>query len=257
MTARPDTATNDAMNNASSAIDAIDAIDDGRALPADSPATDRRVREGIRPPKFADKFDVLDFEAGPLPVISMFAPPAETALDALTVSVRGEDLKSRAIAWSSLHAVERVTVAAPLVCQIFNWYEEVEWRGVRLRDFLAAAALDVHEEGYFAIHSRDGHYFETLSRDEAHDPRVMLVTEMNGAPLAPEYGGPMRLVVPFLQGYKSVKWVSAIHAYRRDPAGIKRLLGQSKSGQLGRAWIDRLGIAPAAGRPGDPLPDRA
>ncbi|MSQ30389.1 MAG: hypothetical protein EXR68_07890 [Dehalococcoidia bacterium] len=40
-------------------------------------------------------------------------------------------------------------------------------------------------------------------------------------------------MVPFLQGYKSVKWVSAVHAYRRDPVGIKRMLGQSKTGRLG------------------------
>ena len=71
-----------------------------------------------------------------------------------------------------------------------------------------------------------------------------------------EYRGPVRLVVPFLQGYKSVKWVGAHHAYRHDPIGIKRLLGQSKSGALGRAWLDKLGIAPAEGRAGDPAPDR-
>ncbi len=121
---------------------------------------------------------------------------------------------------------------------------------------LAEAGLDVHELGYFVIHSRDGHYFETLSRDEALDPRVMLVSEMNGSPLPHEYGGPVRLVVPFLQGYKSVKWVARIHAYRHDPIGIKRLLGQSKSGALGRAWLDRLSIVPAEGRPGDPAPER-
>jgi len=63
---------------------------------------------------------------------------------------------------------------------------------------------------------------------------------------------PMRLVVPFLQGYKSVKWVGAIRATRHDPVGIKRLLAQSKTGRLGLAWRRRLNIAPAKGKAGDP-----
>ena len=47
---------------------------------------------------------------------------------------------------------------------------------------------------------------------------------------------PWRLVVPFLQGYKSVKWVGSIKVTKHDPIGIKRLLGQSKTGHLGLAW---------------------
>ena len=60
------------------------------------------------------------------------------------------------------------------------------------------------------------------------------------------------LVVPFLQGYKSVKWVNRIEAYPRDPIGIKRLLSQSKTGRLGQAWLDKLAIVPPTGRPSDP-----
>jgi len=225
-----------------------------RAAPA--PAA-RKQRDGIRPPKFAKQFAVLDFEAEAAPVISMFQPPEPIALDAVKIGIRDEALAYEDIPWGRLADVPRVSVQAHLVCQIFNWYEDVTWRGVRLADFMAAAGLDVSEAGYLVVHSRDGHYFETLSRDEAMDPRVLLVSEMNGAPLPHEYGGPVRLVVPFLQGYKSVKWVARVHAYRHDPIGIKRLLGQSKSAALGRAWLDRLDIVPAEGRPGDPAPDRA
>lgn len=219
-------------------------------------ATARKQREGIRPPKFAKQFAVLDFEAEAAPVISMFQPPDPITLDAVTIGTRSEALAYDDIPWTRLAGVPRVSVQAHLVCQIFNWYEDVTWRGIRLADFLAATGLEVSETGYLVVHSRDGHYFETLSRDEAIDPRVLLVNEMNGAPLPHQYGGPVRLVVPFLQGYKSVKWVARIHAYKHDPVGIKRLLGQSKSAALGRAWLDRLSIVPAEGRPGDPAPER-
>ena len=212
----------------------------------------RSRREDIRPPKFADKFAVLDFDAETMPVISMFAPPEVASLETIEIAVRGEDLRARSIVASDLAALEHVEVTEPLVCQIFNWYATPTWGGVRLADVLQAGGLHPEQDGYYAVHSRDGHYFETLSRDEAIDPRVLLVTSLNGEPLPHEYGGPVRLFVPFLQGYKSVKWVGAIQAYRNDPAGIKRLLGQSKTGRLGQAWIDRLGIVAADGKPGDP-----
>lgn len=214
----------------------------------------RRQRDGIRPPKFADKFAALDFEAVPLPVISMFEPPAEVAPSDALLTVRGEDLRRRLVPWSSLDSVPRVDLPAPLVCQIFNWHEDVVWGGIVLADALEALGLPVSSGGYYAFRSGDGQYFETISDDEARDRRVLLATHLNGEPLPHAYGGPIRLVVPFLQGYKSVKWVETIEAYPRDPVGIKRLLAQSKSAHLGQAWRDRLGITPAEGRPGDPAP---
>lgn len=214
----------------------------------------RKARDGIRPPKFADKFAALDFEAVPMPVISMFEPPAAIPADDLALTIRGDDLRRRTVAWGQFDSLPRVELDAPLVCQIFNWYEHVSWTGLRLSDVLDAAGLHAPEDGYYALYSRDGQYFETLSVDETRDPRVLLATHLNGEPLAHAYGGPVRLVVPFLQGYKSVKWLGAIEAYPRDPIGIKRLLAQSKSGRLGQAWLDRLGIVPAAGRAGDPAP---
>jgi DMSO/TMAO reductase YedYZ molybdopterin-dependent catalytic subunit len=113
---------------------------------------------------------------------------------------------------------------------------------VRLCDFLDYVQLEGGHDDYLAFHSRDGSYFETLPVHMARDPRAMLVTTLNGQPLPQEYGGPLRLFVPFLQGYKSVKWLGGIRVLKHDPVGIKRLLGQSKTGRLGKGWRDLYGI---------------
>jgi nitrogen regulatory protein PII/DMSO/TMAO reductase YedYZ molybdopterin-dependent catalytic subunit len=158
----------------------------------------------------------------------------------------------RAVAWKALNSLPRVKLKVPLVCQIFNWSETVEWEGIRLVDFLDFLKVETHPEGYYAIYSRDGMFFETLSRDEARDPRVLLAYGLNGDPLPEAHGAPLRLVVPFLQGYKSVKWVGAVRAFRHDPIGIKRLLGQSPTAQLNETWRERFKIVPPSGRAGDP-----
>jgi len=211
-------------------------------------------REGIRPPRFSDQFAMLDFEAEPMPVISLFNPPRGLALEEARIDLRGDDLRHVSMSWYDLYELPLHEQTLPFVCQIFNWHEVITWQGVRLSDVLTHTGITVPETGYLAFRSRDGHYFETLSRDEAMDPRVLVVVGMNGGFLPKEHGGPVRLVVPFLQGYKSVKWLTGIQSFRKDPAGIKRLLGQSKTARLGSAWTERLGIEPAEGRPGDPDP---
>ena len=210
-------------------------------------------REYIRPPKFADKFARLDFDAVLMPVIALFPIPETAPVQEHRITVCGLECLPHVVTWESCKDLPRVRMRVPLICQIFNWVETVEWEGIRLADFLAHAGIETHPEGFVAAHSQDGQYFEGFSVDEANDPRMLLATGMNGQPLPLEHGGPVRLVAPFLQGYKSVKWVNAIRATRHDPEGIKRLLAQSKTGRLGTAWQKQFAIVPPAGRTGDPV----
>ena len=69
-----------------------------------------------------------------------------------------------------------------------------------------------------------------------------MVFGLNGVPLPVEYGGLLRLWVPFLQGYKSVKWLQTIRAFRKDPVGIKRLLGQFRTSVLGADGQQKAGV---------------
>ncbi len=209
-------------------------------------------REGIRPPKFADQFSKIDFEAEPLPILSLYPIPDPVELEAIEISILGPDQKDRQVAWPELSSLPRVRVKQPMICQIFNWSEVVEWEGIRFVDLMNSIGLETPQDGYYAFYSRDGHYFETLSRDEARDPRVLLAYGLNGSPLPLEYGGPMRLVVPFLQGFKSVKWIKAIRAVQADPIGIKRLRGQSLTSRLDDEWRNKYGITLPEGKSGDP-----
>lgn len=209
-------------------------------------------RKDVRPPKFADQFFKIDFDAEPLPVLCLYPIPESISLDSVRILVAGLDRESRSIAWEDLKDIPRIRIRQPLICQIFNWSEEVVWEGIRLVEVLDRLGLETERDGYYAFYSRDGHYFETLSRDEARDQRVLLAYGLNGQPLPSEHGGPLRLVVPFLQGYKSVKWIKAIRALKSDPMGIKRLRGQSRKARLNEEWRNRHNIRPPEGKTGDP-----
>jgi DMSO/TMAO reductase YedYZ molybdopterin-dependent catalytic subunit len=55
-------------------------------------------------------------------------------------------------------------------------------------------------------------YQRSLTRDEALRDEVLLVYAMNGEPLPPQHGFPLRLLVPDWYGMASVKWLASIEA---------------------------------------------
>jgi DMSO/TMAO reductase YedYZ molybdopterin-dependent catalytic subunit len=94
-----------------------------------------------------------------------------------------------------------------------------EWTGTPLASLLEEAGLaaDVVElvftgadHGIEKGYEHD--YARSLSVNEAGRPEVLLVYEMNGRPLEPQHGFPLRLIVPGWYGMTQVKWLSRIDA---------------------------------------------
>jgi sulfane dehydrogenase subunit SoxC len=91
------------------------------------------------------------------------------------------------------------------------------WTGVSLRPILEEAELlDDAVEVVFTGLDRgfekgvEQSYQRSLERDVALADDVLLAYEMNGAPLLPQHGFPLRLLVPGWYGMTSVKWLTAI-----------------------------------------------
>ena len=91
------------------------------------------------------------------------------------------------------------------------------WKGVPLRTILEEAELlDDAVEVVFTGLDRgvekgvEQSYQRSLERDVALADDVLLAYEMNGEPLLPQHGFPLRLVVPGWYGMTNVKWLTAI-----------------------------------------------
>jgi sulfane dehydrogenase subunit SoxC len=65
-------------------------------------------------------------------------------------------------------------------------------------------------------------YERSLTLQEARRPEVVLAYEMNGQPLPPQHGYPLRLVVPGWYGMTSVKWLKAITALTEEFSGFQQ-----------------------------------
>jgi DMSO/TMAO reductase YedYZ molybdopterin-dependent catalytic subunit len=112
-----------------------------------------------------------------------------------------------------LQAIARVRQITRHDC-VEGWSAIVQWEGVRLSDVLAMAQPQA--QARFAVfHSFDVDsggtpYYESLSLPQAAHPQTILALRQNGAPITPDHGAPVRLVVPTQLGYKSAKWLQRI-----------------------------------------------
>jgi len=104
-----------------------------------------------------------------------------------------------------------------------------EWTGTPLRPLLEEAGLkDDAVEIAFAgldrgIEGGVEHIFErSLTLDEALRNDVLLAYEINGVPLPPQHGFPLRLVVPGWYGMANVKWLERITAVPEPFAGVQQ-----------------------------------
>ena len=106
-----------------------------------------------------------------------------------------------------------------------------EWTGVRLADLLAKAAVstaatrvvfegrDTGEVKNNPFPAGPITFHRSLALDEAKARDPIVAYAMNGQPLPPGNGAPVRLVVPGCYGMASVKWLSAIEAISGDFGG--------------------------------------
>ncbi len=106
----------------------------------------------------------------------------------------------------------RVDFATEFKC-VEGWSQILRWGGVRLRDFIDAfppAAINGRAPRYVYMETPDGDYYCGFDMETARHPQSTLVTEMNGTPLAPEHGAPLRLHMPIKYGYKQIKRIGLI-----------------------------------------------
>jgi DMSO/TMAO reductase YedYZ molybdopterin-dependent catalytic subunit len=69
------------------------------------------------------------------------------------------------------------------------------------------------------------HYGRSLKLADAMADQVLVAYAMNGAPLAPQHGFPLRLVVPGWFGMASVKWLARIEVLDRPFDGFQQVVG--------------------------------
>ena len=127
------------------------------------------------------------------------------------------------LTWDELQALPRVQLTTDFHC-VTTWsrYDNA-WEGVHIREILKRAN-PLPEAKFVMAHSFTG-YTTNMPLADLDDDDVIIAFTHDGEPLAPEHGGPVRLIVPKLYAYKSAKWLSGLEFMEKDRPGFWEVRG--------------------------------
>jgi DMSO/TMAO reductase YedYZ molybdopterin-dependent catalytic subunit len=105
-----------------------------------------------------------------------------------------------------------------------NGVSTAVWSGLPLAELLKQAGVQpaAIAVNFYGADSGEGegvtagtHYVRSIPMEKAMDPSTLLAYEMNGVPLPPEHGFPLRAVVSGWYGMDSVKWLTRVEVSRQ------------------------------------------
>lgn len=122
------------------------------------------------------------------------------------------------LTWQEFSSLPTTEVIADMHC-VTRWSRfEVRWEGVAFAE-LARLARPKAEAKFVMVLAEEG-FTANLPLADLLRPESIFALRHGGAPLPPDHGYPLRLVVPHLYAWKSVKWVRGVRFLAKDAPGF-------------------------------------
>ena len=183
-------------------------------------------RRGV-PKGMEDRVPPGQYVTPKMPVMSMWPTP-RISLDTWRLRLFGDVERETELTWVEWESLAQVEVTADFHC-VTQWSRlNVGWGGVPASRVLDLAQPKASAR-FVMLHCYDG-YTANIDVDALRAPDVLFAHRQDGAPLEPQHGGPLRLVVPSRYGWKSAKWVSGVEFMAEDSPGFWEGLGYHMRG---------------------------
>lgn len=212
--------------------------------PVVSAGKEKLIVRSLRPPDYEAPVALLDSWITPIDSFYVRSHlPAPTAVDATrwTLQVDGDVAAPVALSLDDLRRLPSKTMTATLECAgngraFFHppvagvqWGRgavgTARWTGARMADVLTRAG--VRSSGRFVLmDGADGpigtvpDFVRQLPIEKAVHPDTLVAYEMNGAPIPPLHGFPLRAIVPGWEGAYWMKWLSSLRVVDRAFEGF-------------------------------------
>ena len=171
--------------------------------------------KGRRPEVDTDRLPPGQYVTHDFPVLSA-GPTPRVPLDRWNFTITGLVDQPRSWTWDQFDALPKETVTHDIHC-VTKWSKlGTTWTGVSLDVLLEG----IETAATHVMASSHGGYTTNLPLADLRQGRAWIATGYDDAPLAPEHGGPARLLVPHLYFWKSAKWVRGIELLGGDSPGF-------------------------------------
>jgi sulfoxide reductase catalytic subunit YedY len=199
-------------------IDGLVASDGNHMVPAPTP-----LAASLPPSGGGLKGDFRIYTVTPIPVFSS---------DKWQFVVAGLVEQPLSFDWKQFLELKRTVQVSDFHC-VTGWsVYHITWEGIPLTKLLEMAKLKPQAK-FVKLYSGDREYTDCLSLEQAGMDDVMVAVMMDGKPIPQQLGGPVRLVVPKMYAYKSVKWLQAIELIDKEHYGYWEVRGYDND-----AWVN-------------------
>jgi DMSO/TMAO reductase YedYZ molybdopterin-dependent catalytic subunit len=162
------------------------------------------------------------------PVLSA-GPTPHTPLDKWDFSILGKVREPKRWTWEELLALPHEIPTVDISC-VTKWTKlDTHWEGISVETLLQQVDYDPHSVRYVIAFS-DGGYTTNIPLADVLGGKAWVAFSYEGEALAPEHGGPARLLVPHLYFWKSAKWVRGLRLVEQDEPGFWESLGYHNYG---------------------------
>jgi DMSO/TMAO reductase YedYZ molybdopterin-dependent catalytic subunit len=142
--------------------------------------------------------------------------------------LRGLVEKPLRLSWEEFNRLPKAEVRSDFHC-VTRWSRfDNTWMGVLFRDVLQRVQLKP-EAKHVLVHGEQG-YTANVPLADLDRPSVLFATHHDGERLSPDHGYPLRLIVPHLYAWKSVKWVRGLEFLDHEHAGFWEQNGYHRYG---------------------------
>jgi DMSO/TMAO reductase YedYZ molybdopterin-dependent catalytic subunit len=137
-------------------------------------------------------------------------PPGEYDFRKMKIKVdaRGTAKLAGTLTFDVLDQLPRHSYVVRLQCGAPMPRGTVKWTGVRFSDFAHAIGAQSFAH-YCRMVGSDGYFLDEDMTTLMH-PQVVLAWHLNDEPIPPQHGAPLRLIVPFRYGARSLKAITEI-----------------------------------------------
>jgi DMSO/TMAO reductase YedYZ molybdopterin-dependent catalytic subunit len=193
------------------------------------PPVSRGFRGRRRSAATAQRLPPGQYETRDFPVLSA-GPTPRTPIATWDFSLRGANGQIARWTWDELNALPHQTITTDIHC-VTKWSKfGTLWEGISVDTLLSEAAAKGITPSPYVLARCDGGYTTNLPLADVTGGKAMVAFVYDGAPLAPEHGGPARLLVPHLYFWKSAKWVRELRLMEDNAPGFWESLGYHNYG---------------------------
>jgi DMSO/TMAO reductase YedYZ molybdopterin-dependent catalytic subunit len=122
------------------------------------------------------------------------------------------------LTWEEFTRLPMKQVTADMHC-VTRWSRfDVLWEGVPSTDVMRLAKVGPAAK-FVMVLAEEG-FTSNVPLDDFMQPTTLFALKHNGLPLPADHGYPVRLVVPHLYAWKSVKWVRGLELMAQDAPGL-------------------------------------